>query len=250
MVEILETKAILEKEVSERRHTNDQLLKNQKELRRLAQALTQAEESERQRIATGLHDHLGQSLAAAKVKLGLLGTELNPEQQEAVQEIRTLLNDTIRFARSLTFELGSPLLYEFGLGAALEQLAESESDALALPIGYFSTGNAPSDFSDKLGVLLFRGCRELVHNVSKHAHASRADIRLSWSPQKVVVSVEDNGRGFQPDSAGSTPQGGFGLFNLRERLEHNGGHLRIDSRPGAGCSVQMEIPMSRQERSS
>ncbi len=229
----------------ERKKTEARMLQYQKQLRSLASELSLAEERERRRIATELHDHIGQNLAISKIKLGLIRESAStPKIAGALEEIYKLIDQTIQFTRSLTFELSPPVLYEFGFEAAVEWLAERIQEQYQIQI-QIQNDQKLKPLSDDVRVLLFQGVRELLINVVKHAHTKRAAVRIMRQGHNINVLVEDYGKGF--DVAGMDTNcikpGGFGLFNIRERLKHFGGNVMIDSAPDQGTRITLIVPL-------
>lgn len=216
----------------------------QEQLRSLASELILTEERERRRIAMELHDHIGQSLAVAKIKLGaLLELLKDTGLEEQVEEIRGLIEQSIGYTRSLTFDLSPAILYELGFEAALEWLCEQTQSQNLLAVE-FRDDRQPKPLGDELRILLFRVVRELLHNVAKHADAGRAAVSMQRDGNKMRITVQDDGRGFDPNGLSVT--GGFGLFSIREQVKHLGGHLRIESSPGNGSKFTLVAPLRNQ----
>jgi signal transduction histidine kinase len=216
------------------------------QLRSMASELTSAEERERRRIAEGLHDRVGQLLGISKIKLGMLQQiEAGSESAELAEEIRGFVAQALHETRSLTFEISPPILYEIGLEAALEYLAERMHTQHGLLVTHSGDGRQAKPLDDDIRVLLYRGASELLHNVVKHARAHRAVVSTQYREDGVVLSVEDDGVGFQPgeDSIRRGSGDGFGLFSLRERLLHVGGRFSIESRPGKGSRIVLMAPL-------
>jgi PAS domain S-box-containing protein len=233
------------RDITEQVQREEDLLNSQRELRRLASELSLAEQHERQRIATSLHDGLCQLLISSHLRLDALRSAPLPEK--AALEIG-ILCDIIKQAaqetRELTFELSCPLLNELGLSAAVEELCADLSQEQAVRFEF--SGDAqrlpmPSDSR----LVLYRATRELLINVIKHAETNRARVDLQQDGQTVCIRVSDDGLGFDSSSAGNgfSPSGGFGLFNIREELRHIGGKLKIDAIPGGGTRVEMTAPL-------
>jgi signal transduction histidine kinase len=215
----------------------------QEQLRCLAAELSLTEERERRAIAADLHDHIGQTLATARLKLSALaGTR-------AADEVRALVDDAIHYTRSLTFELSSPVLYELGLAPAVEQLAERMQDKHGLSIEVHDDG-APKPMDDEVKVVLFKAVRELLMNVVKHARARRARIVLRRAAAAVEISVEDDGVGFAALAAASASaeSGGFGLFSIREGLRHCGGEFAIRRMGERGTRATLKAPLQAPAR--
>lgn len=214
-------------------------------LRSLAAEISLIEARERQRLATELHEHIGQVLAFAQIKLGLIGEEANsPNLLPMIREVREHIDHTIRYTRSLTFELSPPVLYELGFEAALEWLAHQIRDTSGIKVEV-QRENFPLKLPEEERILLFSVVRELLTNVVKHAQASQVKIFLGQERGNLRVRVEDDGVGFEvAPSTGA----GFGLFSLRERLARIGGSLEVKSRVGRGTSVAITVPLAPEEQ--
>ena len=234
-------------EVEERKKYEQELLGYQQRLRHLSSELLQTEERERRRIAMGIHDHIGQTLAMTKIQLGALQTEYDSRDlKKKVEDIRDLITQTIRYTRALTFDLSPPVLYELGLQAALEWLAEIVRKQSGLMVKVAGDGS-DRKLDTERRVILFRICRELLLNVVKHAAARRAQVSLRGDDATIMVKISDDGTGFDPTmlQAGYDPfESGFGLFSIREQLRQYGGTFEVDSNPGHGSGVTISVPLS------
>lgn len=223
------------------------LVAYQEELASLAAELSLAEERERRRIAAELHDEVGQTLAYLTMRLTSLQRLLSsPESLAILTEIRELIARSIQEIRSLTFQISPPLLYEVGLGAALESLAESFQEKYGFRVTVTdATASLPLD--EDIRVTLYQVVRELLANVAKHAAASRVAVTVETSGERLVVGVADDGNGFDAaDAAVRRPRdGGFGLFNIRQRIVRMGGEFVIDSTAGGGTRVVIDVPASQ-----
>lgn len=236
--------AQLNHEVQERRKSEQCLLVNQEKLRALSSQLTLAEERERRRIAVDLHDRISQSLALTQIKIGLL-TQTRPAyySPSALEEIENEIQSIIQDTRTLTFEISPSILYELGVEAAIEWIAESMMPKYGIEISVDGDGQ-DGHLTDSLRVLIFRSVRELLFNIVKHARANQVGIRLRHHPNCFDVMVSDDGIGFDPLDAGPenpTTQG-FGLFSIQERLSAIGGKFDIDSAPGRGTRITLIVP--------
>ncbi|MEW5724966.1 MAG: sensor histidine kinase, partial [Thermodesulfobacteriota bacterium] len=235
-------------DITERKKAEMALFEYQKQLRALTADLALAEERERRRIATNLHDRVSQKLAVAKMKLGALEASAGPgDLSTQIRTVRDLVGQAIGESRSLTLELSPPILYELGFEAAVDWLSEKVRQEHGLPVEvYHHRFGHP--LQEDVQVLLFRGVDELLHNVVKHARARTALVAIEPEDDLVRVTVSDDGDGFdlaRPDSS-SDQNRGFGLFNLKERLEHIKGSLHIDSNPGRGTRVVMTVPLDQE----
>jgi PAS domain S-box-containing protein len=235
-------------DIAERKRAEEKLFVYQAQLKSLASELTLTEERERRRIATELHDRIGQLLVISKVKLGALREfEQSDEFTGAVNEICDSLDQSIQNTRSLTFDLSSPILYELGFEAAVaEWLDEQIREKHGIETEFIDDGQ-PKPLDDDISVLLFRDVRELLINVVKHAQADKVKVAVRRIDNEIYVSVEDDGVGFNISEITSiaTKTRGFGLFSIRERLEQLGGRLEIDSKPGCGTRVTVIAPLKQ-----
>ena len=160
---------------------------------------------------------------------------------EAVSRAITQLTDGIASLRALITELRPAALDELGLVPAIETLAQRTASAEGLPV----ETNIDLQLEER-GVLspevessLYRLAQEALTNITKHAEASRVELRLVHRDDVVELSVSDNGVGFDPQDTGD----GLGLVGMRERVALAGGHLEITSAPGKGCILQARLPL-------
>jgi PAS domain S-box-containing protein len=234
-------------DITVRKRAEQQLLNYQNKLRKLGAELTLAEERERRRIAVGVHDQIGQRLALAKLALQSLQASTEEADTSRIvegvcQDIDKVLEDT----HSLTFELSNPILYEVGFEPAVESwLLEQVQDRHGIECTFEADEN-PAELGKETRVVLFDIVRELLTNVIKHAQAKQVDVRIRRIDGTVQVSVQDDGIGFQPPRSGAyvSESGGFGLFNIREKLDYLGGSITIESAPGEGTCIVVVVPLT------
>jgi PAS domain S-box-containing protein len=238
-------------DITEQKKAEETIQDYQEQLRYLASQLSLTEERERRRLATALHDTVGQILAVSTIKLGgLVESAPTPSIGGALKEVRGLVEQAIGCARSLTFELSLPILYELGLEPALEWLGEQMQEQHAIQ-SLFETDGEPKPVDDEIRVFLFTAVRELLVNVAKHAKADRVRISARRDGGEIVVQVWDNGAGFAGSKTrlGPGDSGGFGLFSIRERIRHLGGRVEVKSRHGEGTTVTLTAPLKLQKGS-
>jgi two-component system, NarL family, sensor histidine kinase UhpB len=213
-------------------------------VRSLATELGRVREKERQKIADDLHDHVGQNLALAKMKLDSLKGALEAKHLALVSGISDLIADTIKDTRSLIHELHPEWLCEASLEQGLSWFAEQIEARYGLRT---TTDVAPirKRLSKDVREILFHAVRELLVNVAKHAGASAATIICGCEKNWIFVRVIDNGKGLEPSAllSQNPKTGGFGLTIIRARLGLMGGNLYVDSRAGAGTSVMITLPL-------
>ena len=217
----------------------------QAQIRVLASELLLAKERERRRIATGVHDQIGQLLAMAKIKLdALLISDVSDVVMEPLKDIRDALDQAISESRSLTFELGSSVLYVLGLEAGLESLGEQMHEQHGIDF-FFSNDDAPKPLTDRTRLALYCMARELLFNVIKHAQADVVTIALSRADDELRLVLEDDGKGFDVSGVGDNwcHTGGFGLFSIQQQIAELGGRIEIDSVPNQGTCVTIAIPI-------
>lgn len=234
------------RDVTGRKDAEERLLSHQKQLRSLTTELSKAEERERRRIAVGLHDRVGHTLAMCQIKMNQLQMTVKENAlQESLEDIVTLIESAISDTRSLTLEISPPSLYELGLEAALDELAQEIEDEHGIRCEVIDDG-LPKPLSSDDRVILYRAARECMINVIKHAHSTRMRVTLETLKNKIVIEIADDGSGF--DLAGlnteEVKKHSFGLFSIRERMNHMGGKFKVESAPGEGTIVTLTAPLS------
>lgn len=199
--------------------------------------LSRALEEERRRIAVGLHDDVGQTLAAANMRLHeLRSATTDREREEAADQVESLLRQAITTIRGLTFDLRPPVIAGEGFPAVLERLAERYRDDHGQ--GCVVDSDPPRlRIDDHAAEVIFLVVRELLHNVAKHAGAASVVIRVRAPDDRLEVSVVDDGSGFDTTSA----RDGFGLLMATERVAEVGGTLDLQS-GRTGTSAILRIP--------
>jgi PAS domain S-box-containing protein len=237
----------LERRVTAR--TSD-LLESEMRLRALASELNLAEQRERKRLATELHDYLQQMLVLGKLKLGQGKrlTESNIACAKMIGETDDILSDALTYTRTLVAELSPAVLRDHGLTAALRWLAEymRKHD---LTVTVTAPDNECATLPEDQVVLLFQSVRELLINSSKYSGTGHATVTLERPSGCLRIHVCDKGAGFDVDASmtvGSFPSGlssKFGLFSIRERMKALGGFFDIQSAPGKGTRATLELPM-------
>ena len=218
---------------------------NEVKLHALAGRLVVAEEQERRRLASELHDSVGQNLGWLKIRLSELRTKaVTAECAPIMQEMSGTLDKIIQETRSLTFEISPPILYEMGLEAALEWLTEHFQSRFGLECLFEFSGSV-TPLSTQIAVLMFQSVRELLFNVVKHAKAKSANVAVQRKDGRISIIVTDNGIGM--DLASSTRRiekfSGFGIFSIRERLAYIGGSLEVESVRGRGTTITVRAPI-------
>ncbi len=211
----------------------------------VTQALIEGQEAERRRIAQELHDGLGQSLTAIRLHLNALESDVShfaQKNQEALEKVKLILQTTTQEVKAISRDLMPNVLKDYGLVKALEFLAQTINDTnqVRVELQVYGLEHEP-DQARKVG--LYRVAQELINNALKHAEATQIDVQLVKHATSVVLTVEDNGRGFNVPAEDS-PRSSFGLRNIETRVKFLDGTFEIDSRLGTGTSVTVEIPLT------
>jgi signal transduction histidine kinase len=214
-------------------------------LRLLSAELSLAEEAERRRIWELLHEDLQQLLVVARMQLAALCRTQDVDQREPIaRELADVLERSFQLTRSLSVELAPPVLYEHGLGAALEWLAAETRKNYNIEVTVEADFSANPKTAD-VRIFLFRAVRELLLNSAKHAGGSAVHIKMQHRrPGKVRIIVTDEGPGFDPNSLDDKRTGSqtVGLPNIRDRASSFGGEFHINSGPKSGTRITLSLP--------
>jgi PAS domain S-box-containing protein len=227
---------------TEQRHSETALRQAAQDLHGLTRRLVQAEEAERKRIARELHDRVGQALSALNINLDIVlrSDMLAPAVKQRLVDSVALVDGTLQSIEGVMAELRPPLLDEYGLAAALAWHAEEFSRRTGIKVSVDDeAAEAVRSLRLEAALALFRIAQEALNNVLKHARAAAVRIEVALSGNDVVLSVQDDGAGFD---AAHAPRGRLGMTTMRERAEAAGGGLEIDSAPGRGTRVVATVP--------
>ena len=232
-------------DITERKRMEEELRSTHEQLRALSTRLSQAEEGERKRIARELHDQVGQNLTALGINLNMLRVRLSdvltPETDARLNDSLNLLEETVMKIRDLMTDLRPSVLDDYGLIAAIRWYGEQFSKRTAVEI-VVEGRKFEQRLSPEIEITLFRIVQELLTNVAKHAMASRVAVSIAGEDERVSLTISDNGIGFDPViSERWGKEMGWGLLNIRERAESIGGKLTVESAPGRGTRVQIDI---------
>ena len=232
---------------------NEQDLKQLSEnLRNLYAELMLTEERERRRIASELHDRIGHSLAGAKIGLEVIAQGSDADQRQRLTDIIQLIDQSITDTRTLTFELSPPILYHLGLGAALDWLCEETQKKHGLKVIFTDTVQG-TVIDQKTEVLCFQILRELLFNAVKHARADRISLTLRSEKDRLHLTIQDDGIGFdnaRRREGDMKPDSGFGLFSINERLRLVDGKMEIDTGENRGTLIDIIVPLNTGDQRS
>ncbi len=215
-------------------------------LRALAMRLAEAEETERQRLARELHDQVGRNLTALSINLSYVRMQMTGE---AVAPLRSRLEDSLALVgqtglciRNVMADLRPPVLDNHGIVAALRWYGAQVASRVGVAVGVQGEEPAPR-LSTLVETALFRIAQEALTNVAKYAQATQVTVTLETDSSTVRLTVADSGIGFDPAHL-AVPEDhhGWGLLSMAERARAVGGHCHVESRPGHGTRVVVEVP--------
>lgn len=226
------------------KHERDQLehevARRTEDLTQLARHLQTAIEHERTRLSRELHDELGALLTAAKLDAArlrrVLGT-ISPEAEDRLKHLNDSINNGIGLKRRIIEDLRPSSLSHLGLVPALEIQAQEFARRTDVDVQYAFD---PVLLSESAQITVYRLIQEALTNMAKHAEATEVILSLRAEKGRALISVTDNGKGFDPNERRGSAHG---LMGMRYRVESEGGSLTVHSRPGAGTRIEAWIPL-------
>jgi PAS domain S-box-containing protein len=236
-VELMEMNASLQAEIGERQRAEH-------ERASILGRLVMAQEEERRRIASDMHDQFGQQLTVLLLKLGMLKEDCGEqnrlrEQVETLEGVATQLDEDVDF---LVWQLRPTELDDLGLLAAVTNYAQNWSKHFGVPIELQASGLNDDRLISETETALYRIVQEALNNVAKHAKASSIGIILERRADHILLIIEDDGEGFDTENISSVGDRGLGLAGMRERAALVGGHVVIETQPGEGTTIIIRIP--------
>ncbi|MBV6432658.1 MAG: hypothetical protein IANPNBLG_02800 [Bryobacteraceae bacterium] len=210
------------------------------ELESLSARLLRAQEEERRSIARELHDEIGQSLTALLIDAGNASALVQPGQEDLrarLASIRKLAEGSVASVRNMSLLLRPSMLDDFGLIPALHWQAREMSRRTGVRVE-LSADDAPDSFSDEHKTCVYRVVQEALHNCARHAHATHVRIVARQEPTRLLLVIQDNGKGFDPRHVR-----GLGLLGMEERVRYLGGNFHLESEPGRGTLIKVELPL-------
>lgn len=239
----------------------ERLVDGEQRFRALARAVWEIQEEERRRVARELHDGLGQTLTALKIRLERLGgragdgtPELAAERSAEIKASAELAGEALAEARRLAHLLRPQVLDDLGLWPALRWLGRTLGEWTGFEVGLELPGHLSGDGDERLDpeveTLAFRVVQEGLTNAMKHSRVSRAAVRVERDERSLALRVADRGRGLDPAEVlrGGEGAAGFGLRGMRDRVELAGGRFELRSAPGEGTTLEVELPLDEPAR--
>jgi len=212
----------------------------------VARAILQTQENERRRIAEELHDGLGYMLSTLKLNLTSLGEgeAVRPEAEgRFLGNSLRLLEDAFRELKAISNNLMPNLLFQSGLLVAVEDLCRKVNDTGRLTVA-FRHFNVARKLRKDFEIEVFRIVQEILNNTIKHAGARQLEIQFLAEPDNLVITTEDDGRGFDYEKKIKSKSKGHGLVNITNRVNFLRGHLHVESREGVGTTYIINLPLS------
>ena len=236
------------RDISERKLKEKILQESEEQLRFFSSQLLIVQENERCRISKELHDELGPALMILKFQLSSIETRLPKNKKTLRDEFETLphyLDDIIENVRRLSWDLNPAVLEQFGLATAMKNLLGDFGKHYAIRWEPSQVEAINDLFSPVSQTNIYRIFQEALTNIGRHAQATQISIGIDKRDGYVTFTIEDNGRGFDPQAVMNrgNRQRGIGLAAMQERARMAGGHLKIRSRPGSGARLTFTIPL-------
>ena len=218
------------------------------ELKELSARVVQAQEEERRSLSRELHDEVGQALSAVLVELRNLSTGLagrsEDQSRRHVETIKGLVEGTVRVVRNMALLLRPSMLDDLGLIPALKWQAREASKSTGMDVAI--TAELDSDeMPDEYKTCIYRVVQEALHNCARHSRATKVRIRVEQAQDRLRLNIEDDGQGFDIEHTK-----GLGLVGIQERVSRLGGTFDVQSRPGRGTTLSIELPFAGENRST
>ena len=220
----------------------EQVSAGRERLRVMSQRLVEVQEAERRFLARELHDEIGQVLTGAKMVLDLAMREDGPTTRSRVQEALGMLNDLVERVRRLSLDLRPQMLDDLGLLTALEWHFQRYFNQTNIRVEFKHTP-LPERLPPQIETALFRIAQEALTNVARHAGVKEVAVRLWSDAEQAGLQVVDRGPGFDVEKALAL-RASTGLAGMKERVELLGGEFTLESSPGSGTRVTVELPLA------
>ncbi|HET9832329.1 MAG TPA: sensor histidine kinase [Vicinamibacterales bacterium] len=229
-------------DVTERRRLEAERNAAAQEQAALASRLISIQDEERQRIARDLHDNLGQQVTALRLLLDALTTS-NGGDAQRVARAQSIVEQLDRQLDFLTTEL-RPNVLDLGAVSAIGQFLDEWSSTLGIAVDFKFEGAEDLRLKPEVETHLYRIVQEALNNIAKHAEARRVEVRVSRNETAIVLTIDDDGRGFNPapDGQSRNRRGGLGLVSMRERARIINATFDIRSAPGEGATMTLRVP--------
>ena len=207
------------------------------ELKELSARLVRAQEDERRALSRELHDELGQSFSAIAMETGnLLDLDLGDDARARLEAVRDLAGKGVDATRNMSLLLRPSMLDDFGLAPALHWQARETARRTGMRV-HLTAGDVADDLPEEHKTCIYRIVQEALNNAARHAQARNVYVTIRDEPDSIHVTIQDDGAGFDPQRVR-----GLGLLGMQERVRHLGGRFVVDSSPGRGAAITVELP--------
>jgi PAS domain S-box-containing protein len=232
--------------ITDLKATERSLEESRAQLQMLTYHREEAREGERKRIAREIHDELGQLLSVLRLGISTLDYgygDTNPDLRSKTAKMGAVVDQAIDMVHTLATRL-RPAVLESGIALALEWLVQEFSKSTGIDCK-LSVPEEEVDFDKDRALPVFRIVQESLTNILRHSEADHVEIALTQDRENLKLSIRDNGKGFEVSKA--TKKGSFGIIGMHERILMLGGSLEIESAPGSGTEIRLEVPLKTKE---
>ena len=217
-----------------------EIVKAQHELKELSARLVEMQEKERRTLSRELHDEVGQSLSAVLMEIGNVSAVLpadNPELRSHLDSIKKLAENSVKVVRNMALLLRPSMLDDLGLVPAVQWQAREVSRRSGIEVDV-SAESVADDLPEAHKTCVYRVVQEALHNCAQHSGARSVRLTMVQDERQIQLDIQDDGKGFDSRSVR-----GMGLLGMEERITHLGGAFRVDSQPGRGTTLHIELPL-------
>ncbi len=232
-------------DITNRKHTEKQLLASQEALRGFAGKLLAIQEEERRRLARELHDDFTQRLAVLAMDMSMLEAAAKSAGKTVQSKLTSIRNQIVNLSTDIhdvSRQLHPSIIDDLGLGSAIQSECSNFTRRTGIVVAYTQT-DVPRTISRDISVVLFRITQEALRNIHKHAHVNEAEVCLACENNQLLLGICDSGEGFDPENIRQTH--GLGLFSMEERVQLVRGIFSIDSAPKQGTRINVMVPLIR-----
>jgi signal transduction histidine kinase len=233
-------------DITDRKRAEEALNISRIKLRELSSHIQKLQEEEKKKISRELHDNFGQMLTSIKMNLEILkGKNINKPSDDLFSDISLQLDEAKKEIREISYRLRPRVLDDLGLVPALKMLAEDVSEKTGIK-GIFQSHNYNCRLDSDIETNLYRIVQEALNNIAKHSRASEFFIQLVKHEDKIILSVDDDGLGYNNTQKEKNDiKSGMGMINMAERAISLNGKFNITSEPGKGSEILIEIPLDQ-----
>ena len=229
------------RDITEKKRMEQAAQAHAQEIRALAASLLTAQEEERRRVSGLLHDKICQQLASLAIDIGGIADQAHAKfVQDRLKVLQARVVKASEETRHIAYELHPSVLDDLGVVASLRSLCKEFSERAAIPVEFAEVA-LPSSLPREIASCLYRVARESLHNIAQHSGAHHVSVALALRNGAAVLTIEDDGVGFDPEAVRG--RGGLGLIVMEERVRLVSGKLSIDALPGDGTRIALEVPL-------